>query len=110
MISSYAQMARIQTDLFRSFMGAATMMAEAQAVIGYRVMGMAGLWAVARSENDRMLSEKVPAFAEAMRGGTLAAMSGKSPAQILDAAVQPLGRKTGANSRRLAKRGPRLSK
>ena len=109
-ISSYSQMARLQTDLFKSWMGAATMMAEAQAVIGFRVLGMAGLWAVAPSENDRMVSEKAPAFAAAMRGGTLAAMSGKSAAQILDATVRPLGRKTRANSRRLARRGPRLLK
>jgi len=107
---SYTEMLRMQTELVSSWMGAARMMAEAQTVIGYRLMGMAGFWSVTPSENSRMVAEKIPAFAASMRGGAMAAMSGKPPAQIIDAAVRPLGRKTRANSRRLAKRGPRLPK
>lgn len=82
-------------------------MAESQAVIGMRVLGMAGLWAVTPSENDRMVSEKVHAMTKGITDASLAAMSGKSPEQITAAAIKPIRQKTRANSKRLAKRGPK---
>ncbi|WP_241523892.1 antifreeze protein [Oceaniglobus indicus] len=95
-------------DMFATWCATAQMMAEAQTVIAYRMMGMAGLWSVAPSENRRMIAEKGPAMIAASTKATNALMSGKRPDQILDAAVKPLGRKTHANVRRLSKRGPRL--
>ena len=82
---------------------AVQMMTEAQVVIAYRMMGMAGVWPVSASENARMVSEKVPAFITASGAATAAAMSGKRPDQILEAALRPIGLKTRANSRRLGK-------
>ncbi|AZQ68877.1 antifreeze protein [Silicimonas algicola] len=81
----------------------AQMMAEAQMVMAYRMMGMAGVWPVSPSENARMMSEKIPAFISASGAATSAAMSGKRPDQILEAALRPIGLKTRANSRRLGK-------
>ncbi|SDE83456.1 hypothetical protein [Limimaricola pyoseonensis] len=95
-------------DLYRTTLAYWSLMAEAQAVIGYRMLGMAGLWAVTGSETDRMLAEKAPAFAEAMRHGGRAMIEGRRPDQIALAAMQPLGRKAAANRRRLARRGPKL--
>lgn len=86
-----------------------TLMAETQMVIGYRMLGMAGLWAVTGTETDRMIAEKAPAFVKAGQAATLAAMSGKRPDQVAVAAMEPLRRKTRANSRRLARRGPKLT-
>jgi len=80
------------------------MMTEAQAVIAYRTFGMMGLWAVAPTENDRMVSEKMPAFLAASQAATLAAMSGKSPDKIAAAWLRPIGGKTRANQRRLSQR------
>lgn len=82
--------------------------AEAGAVVAYRTLGMAGLWAVAPTERTVMLTEKAPAFYEAALTGTYAALAGKRPDQIAEAAIRPLSRKARANSRRLARRGPRL--
>ncbi len=95
-------------DLMRTGVAFWTLMAETQAVVAYRMMGMAGMWAVAPSENARMVSEKAPAFADAMLAGSRAAMTGKRPDQVMEAAMRPLGRKTRSNSRRLSKRGPKL--
>jgi hypothetical protein len=82
------------------------MLAEAQMVIGMRLMGMAGMWRVAPSENARMVSEKLAAAQEASRAATRAAMQGKSAAIIADHALKPIRRRTSANAKRLARRGP----
>ena len=80
------------------------LMAETQTVMTLRLMGMAGVWPVAPGENNRMIFEKAPAFARAQLAMTRAALSGARPDQIIAAGLKPLGRKTGANSRRLLKR------
>ncbi|MGJ8609914.1 MAG: antifreeze protein [Octadecabacter sp.] len=80
-------------------------MAESQAVIGMRLMGMAGVWSVTAGENDRMISEKMDAMTKGMTAAGAAAMRGKSPDQITAAAIKPIRQKTRANHKRLAKRG-----
>lgn len=93
-------------ELVRTSMTFWTLMAETQAVMAYRVMGMAGIWAVTGTENRRMVDEKGPAFAEAMVAGSRAAMSGQRPDQVALAAMLPLQKRTASNNRRLARRGP----
>jgi hypothetical protein len=80
-------------------------MVETQMVMAYRVMGMAGLWAVAPGENQRMVAEKGPAFAAAALAASRAAMAGRRPDQIMNAWVRPLRRKTRSNARRLGRLG-----
>ncbi|SFP54208.1 antifreeze protein [Tranquillimonas alkanivorans] len=82
------------------------MAVDAQAVVGLRVMGMAGLWAVAPGETTRMVTEKAPAFAEAQWAAWAAAMRGERPDEVMSAWVAPISRTAGANARRLWKRGP----
>ena len=82
--------------------------AEASTVMTMRMMGMAGLWSVTKSENDRMVSEKSSAFLDSATAASIATMSGKRPDEVMNAAVKPLRRKTRANARRLGKRGPAL--
>ena len=77
------------------------LMVETQTVMTLRLMGMAGLWPVKPGENDRMVFEKAPAFARAQVAMTRAALGGARPDQIMAAGLKPLGRRTGANSRRL---------
>ncbi|EYD72202.1 hypothetical protein [Limimaricola hongkongensis] len=103
-------MSKIATpaELVRTSMTFWTLMAETQAVMAYRVMGMAGIWAVTGTENARMVDEKGPAFAEAMLAGSRAAWGGKRPDQIAMAAMQPLQRRTASNNRRLSRRGPNV--
>ena len=79
------------------------MIGEAQAVIAYRTFGMLGLWPVTATENDRMVSEKLPAFVAASNAATLAAVTGKSPDKIMAAWLKPIGSKTSSNQRRLSK-------
>ncbi len=85
-------------------MRTAQMMFEAQAVIGMRMLGMAGGWPVSPSENTRMIVEKGPAFMRASGAAMTAAMKGKRPDQIAEAALKPIGRKTRANAKRLSRR------
>jgi hypothetical protein len=82
------------------------MLAEAQMVIGMRMMGMMGLWRVHPSENTRMSTEKVAAFGQAAMASSQALMAGKSPAVVAAAALKPIRRKTASNVKRLARRGP----
>ena len=52
-------------DLWKGGMELTTLLVETQLVMGYRMLGMAGLWAVSPGENRRMIAEKGPAFTEA---------------------------------------------
>lgn len=99
-----------QFDLMASMGNAMMMLAEAQTVIAFRMLGMAGLWSVTGSENRRMMEEKLPAFTESFVAATLAGSRGGSPAQVMDASIKPLRKRTRQNSRRLARRGPRIAK
>ena len=85
------------------------LIAEAQAVIAMRLMGMAGMWSVTPSEDGRMVTEKLEALTQAGLAAQRAALTGKSPAAVTAAAIAPIRRKTRANARRLGKRGPKRS-
>lgn len=93
-------------DLMRLSMQTGFMLMQAQMVIGMRMMGMWGLWNVHRSETARMSSEKVSALAEAALASSRAALSGKPPALIAEAALKPIHRRTASNVKRLVRRGP----
>jgi len=84
------------------------LMAEAQAVIAMRLLGMAGVWSVTPAEDARMISEKVYAMTKATTDSAKVAMSGGTVDQIAAAAIKPIRRKTRANARRLGKRGVRV--
>ena len=77
------------------------MTAEAQSVMTMRMMGMAGLWPVPRSEANRMVIEKVEAWNDLVRAGTVTAFG--SPLDAMEAAVKPYRRRTRANARRLGR-------
>jgi len=81
------------------------MVSEAQAVIGYRMLGMAGLWSVTPGENARMMDEKTDAFAQSANAATAAILQGKSPLGVLTQALAPIGEKTESNAKRLSRRG-----
>ena len=72
----------------------AHIMAEAQSVIGMRLMGMAGLWSVPASEDRNMILKKIQAM---VRAGTDVT------------ALKPYRQKTRANAKRLGKRGLKRS-
>lgn len=95
-------------DLVRSSLQVSSLMWESQMVIAMRMMGMAGIWSVAASETDVMTAEKPEAFAKAANAAGKAALAGKRSDEILNAWTGSLRRKTGANMRRLAKRGPKV--
>lgn len=82
------------------------MLMDAQMVIGMRMMGMAGLWRVHPSETARMSSEKMAAAAQSAVAASTAMLTGKSPAQVAEAALKPIARRTKSNVKRLAARGP----
>ncbi len=84
--------------------GTARMMAEAQSVVAYRMLGMAGFWPVAPSETMRMTMEKAPAFAAAQMAAWQAVISGASPDRIMAAWLKPIGKETSANQKRLSRR------
>lgn len=95
-------------DMVHSGMQLSRLMWQTQMVISMRMMGMAGAWDVAPTENNLMASEKAPAFAKAATAASVAAMTGKRPDEVLNAWTGSLGRKTGANYRRLSRRGPKI--
>lgn len=80
-----------------------TMMAEAQAVVAIRVLGMWGVIPASPRERRTMVAEKGPAFARAALAAGRAAAEGRPPLAVLEASVRPLGRRTRANVRRLTK-------
>jgi hypothetical protein len=94
-------------SIFSAWINTTQMLFEAQNVIAYRMLGMAGLWSVAPNETHRMVGEKAPALIASSAAAAQAMLAGKRPDQILDAAVKPLGRRTRANARRLSRRRPK---
>jgi len=54
-------------------------------------------------ENASMWVEKPKALFESLEKSTIAAVSGSSPAQIMQAAAEPLTKKATANAKRLRK-------
>ncbi len=80
-----------------------SLMLDTQAVMTLRMMGMAGALPHAKTENARMVDEKGPAMTQAFQAATKAAMAGKSPDQIMTAAMAPVSKKVRANRKRLTK-------
>jgi len=87
----------------------AHIIAEAQSVIGMRLMGMAGLWSVPASEDHNMISEKIKAMTRASTDATASMLRGGTPDQITAAVLKPYRQKTRANAKRLGKRGLKRS-
>ena len=96
----------MMTEMMRLQFATVRMMAEAQTVIGLRMLGMAGVLPAAPMENARMVSEKQHAFSEAGMAAARAMMTGRGPLGAWSAALAPIGRTTRANSKRLSK-GPK---
>ena len=82
-------------------------LAEAQAVVAMRLMGMAGAWPVSASENRRMMMEKGPAMLAAGLAAQRAVLALAPPDRVAMAALEPVRRRTRANARRLAGRAAR---
>lgn len=76
---------------------------NAAAVIGMRMAGMAGAWAMPPSEMTRMVTEKQSAFAEAGRKMTVALMRGAAPLAVYEAGLAPVTRTAKANGKRLSR-------
>jgi hypothetical protein len=89
-------------------MSCAQLTADAHSVVMMRVLGMSGVWSVPHGESHAMVTEKVPAFTQAMVAGTISALSGHQPEQVGHAAIAPLSSAARDNRRRLASRGPRV--
>lgn len=95
-------------ETMRSAMLLSRLAWETQMVVSMRMLGMAGLWSVPSGESETMVSEKPEAFVNAAAAAGAAAMRGRRPDQIMDAWTRTMRRKTGANVRRLSKRGPKI--
>lgn len=91
-------------ELWRLQMRTARMMAEAQLVIGIRMLGMAGIVPSDAGETGRMVREKQAAFARSGMAMAGAMMTGKSPLQASGRGLTPIARTTRANAKRLTKR------
>lgn len=100
-------MARIVTpmDHWANALQLGFVMAEAQAVIAMRMLGLFGVWSVPKTENRRMLNEKVFAFAKGSMDAGMAAVAGKPPDVVAALAIRPIRQATRSNHRRLTKRG-----
>jgi len=75
-------------------------MMDTHAVMSIRMMGAIPTDA---DENTKMVSEKGPAFAEAMSALTSAALSGYRPDQIMAAGMEPQQREVSSNQAHLEK-------
>ena len=84
------------------------MLGQANMVIAMRMMGMAGAWNVTAAENKCMVDEKTAAAVESGAAMTRAVLLGKDTVAVAHAGLTPIARRTGANAKRLAKRGPKL--
>lgn len=100
-------------DALRISIRTAMMLQEAQIVIGMRMLGMAGLWAVPASENRRMVTEKISAMRDSGISASRAAISGQGAGKVADAALSPIAKRTRSNVTRLTrtpKSKPRTAK
>ena len=94
-------------DLWRTGLELWHLGSETHMVVTMRMLGMMGVWSVSPRENERMVSEKLPAFTKAAVAASQSAFRGDRPDEILNAAIHPLRGRTHANSRRLSRRGLR---
>ncbi|MCO4848057.1 MAG: antifreeze protein [Yoonia sp.] len=79
------------------------LMSDTHAVMAVRLLGMAGALPAEADENDRMLAEKGPAFAQAMSEMTAATMTGKPLGEIMSAGMAPLQSEVSSNRERLTR-------
>ncbi|WP_415182020.1 antifreeze protein [Phaeovulum sp.] len=80
---------------------------EAQSVVTYRLAGLMGLWDTPPSEVNRMFAEKQRAMVWSVGAAQRAVFAGKSPEAVMRAGLKPIGKRTAANARRLARLGPK---
>lgn len=99
---------RSSFELWRTQTQLTLLAVETQAVMTMRLIGMAGIWNTTPAETTRMITEKPEAIGRAVMAAWLAAASGQPASRILHAAARPLRKRTRANARRLARRGPTL--
>jgi hypothetical protein len=85
------------------------MLSEANAVMGMRFLGMAGLWNVGPSEYTAMIFEKQRAFSRSASAMGREIMAGSSVETIYKAGTAPVRRKTAQNYRRLSRNGARFN-
>lgn len=90
-------------DMLRLALDTTVMLAEAQVVIVLRTLGMAGVLPRRDGEEQRMVSEKLAAMAEAQAAVFGATLGGASPVAVAEAALKPLSRRTRANVARLSR-------
>lgn len=95
-------------DFARLWWTLAHLASDSQLVVAMRLMGLGGLWAVPRGEAADMVREKSPAFTEAALSAVLTALKGRAPAQVMQAAVDPISDRARANRARLTQCGPRI--
>jgi hypothetical protein len=94
---------------FASEAGRLTLFAvNVQAVMTMRILGMAGFWNTAPSENARMVREKQRAFAESAGALTGALMSGAYPLALMQSVTTPYESRVAANRKRLSRRGAKF--
>lgn len=100
-------MAKVVTpmDYWANALQLGYVMAEAQGIIAMRLLGAVGVWSVPKTENSRMLNEKVFAFVKGSTDASLAAVAGRTPDIVAAAAIKPIRQTTRANHKRLTKRG-----
>lgn len=91
-------------ELWRLQMRTARMMAEAQAVIAVRMLGMAGMLPSEAGETTRMITEKQAAFAQSGLAVAGAMLAGKTAMQAYGLGLTPIGRATRGNAARLLRR------
>jgi hypothetical protein len=89
-------------DLACAGVSMATMLFEAQSVIGMRVLGMMGLWPMAAQEPMQMIHEKAHALNDANHAVARAIWQGECMGGVAKAGVAPLRDRTRANARRLS--------
>ncbi len=93
-------------DMTKTWFTLGQLLTDSQCVVAMRLMGATGLWSVSDEEHTEMVSEKAPAFTEALVAGTLAALAGRGPDRAMQAAIAPISEKASANRARLTNRGP----
>ena len=87
-----------------AWLSAATFVAEAQWVIGLRMMRLATGGAAATSEAQRMIVEKAVAAAQAQAAAGAALATGRGSRAAARAAATPYRRAVRANRRRLTRK------
>ena len=85
-------------DVWRTSAELSALAFETHAVVAMRMMGMAGIWPVEKSENDRMVSEKQPAFAKAATAAAKVVIKGGRMDEVVSAATRSLTTKARANA------------